>query len=84
MAPRPTSASPPDPRRSFQRGLLKIEEVSGILRCSPRHVQRLVLRGRMPAPVRIGALVRWRPDVISRWVCAGCPGSRKEGCDGRS
>ena len=30
------------------------------LDCSPRHIDRLAALGRMPAPVRVGTLVRWR------------------------
>jgi predicted DNA-binding transcriptional regulator AlpA len=28
---------------------------------------------RCPAPVRIGATVRWRADELAAWCAAGCP-----------
>ena len=47
--------------------------VAGKLSCSPRHVYRLADAGRMPAPLRLGALVRWDLDVIDQWISEGCP-----------
>lgn len=53
--------------------LLDIRTVAERLGCSPRHVRRLAERGAMPAPVKLGGLVRWRADDIRRWVADGCP-----------
>ncbi|MBX3356731.1 MAG: helix-turn-helix domain-containing protein [Phycisphaeraceae bacterium] len=53
--------------------LLTAEDVAGQLSCSPRHVRRLSDRGAMPAPVKVGRLVRWDRDSIERWVASGCP-----------
>src|SRR5262245_22663606 len=39
--------------------LLDVEQVAGLLNCSPRHVYRLSDAGRMPTPVRLGALASW-------------------------
>ena len=41
--------------------------------CSQRHVYRLADSGRMPRPVKLGALVRWRRNELVEWVAAGCP-----------
>jgi excisionase family DNA binding protein len=29
--------------------------------------------GKLPAPVRIGATVRWRAAELDAWAAAGCP-----------
>ena len=47
--------------------------------CSSRHIYRLTDAGRMPAPVRLGALVRWDLEKIDRWIADGCPSCRKGG-----
>lgn len=57
--------------------LLDKRAVAALLDCSPRHVDRLADAGRMPAPVRIGALVRWRHAEILDWIAAGCPSTRR-------
>ena len=60
--------------------LLDVRAVAALLGCSPRHVYRLADGGRMPAPLRIGALVRWRRADLDAWLAAGCPPIR-EGAD---
>jgi hypothetical protein len=49
------------------------------LKCSPRHLRRLVDAGRAPAPVRLGALVRFNATVAAKWIADGCPDQRKGG-----
>ena len=53
--------------------MLDINDVSRQLRCSARHVHRLKAAGRIPPPVKLGALVRWPRTTISSWIAAGCP-----------
>lgn len=59
--------------------LLDVRQVAATLGCSVRHVYRLADSQRMPRPVRLGALVRWRRDELTDWVNAGCPSTRKGG-----
>jgi excisionase family DNA binding protein len=75
MADTPTStaAEPNAPR------LLDVRGVAALLGCSPRHVYRLSDAGRMPAPVKIGALVRWRRQSVEDWIAAGCMPVRQAG-----
>lgn len=59
--------------------LLDVEGVAELLACSPRHVYRLSDSGRMPAPVRLGSLVRWSASAILEWIDQGCPAVRTIG-----
>lgn len=52
--------------------LLDVQSVAEMLGCSPRHVYRLSDAGRMPAPVKLGALVRWPAAAIRTWIDGGC------------
>lgn len=56
--------------------LLNVQAVAALLGCSQRHVYRLSDAGRMPAPVKLGALVRWSAGAIKEWIDAGCPSVR--------
>ena len=56
--------------------LLDVQAVADLLGCSPRHVYRLSDAGRMPAPVKLGALVRWSASAIRLWIDQGCPSVR--------
>jgi len=71
MSPRAEIATQPE------TALLTVGDVAGQLSCSPRHVRRMSDRGAMPAPVRIGALVRWDRESIARWLASGCPAVKK-------
>lgn len=53
--------------------LLDVRLVTAVLTCSQRTVYRLSDAGRMPRPIKLGALVRWRRDELEAWIAAGCP-----------
>lgn len=57
--------------------MLDAAGVAVILKCSAKTVYRLTDSGRIPAPCRLGGLVRWNPSVIEAWIAAGCPTCRK-------
>jgi excisionase family DNA binding protein len=59
--------------------LLSVREVARLLGCSPRHVYRMVDRGKMPPAVKLGNLNRWSVETIEDWIRAGCPSVRKFG-----
>jgi predicted DNA-binding transcriptional regulator AlpA len=69
----------PDPRPEVFAELLDVNGVSSLGIGSTRHIYRLSDAGRMPAPVKLGALVRWRRREIMDWIAAGCPAVRKPG-----
>ena len=62
--------------------LLDVRAVATMLDCSGRHVYRLADSGRMPAPVKLGALIRWRRDELTVWLDDGCPSCRPKGKKG--
>jgi excisionase family DNA binding protein len=59
--------------------LLDVCGVAELLHCSRRHVYRLSDSGRLPPPVRLGALVRWDRAILIRWIADGCPPVRRAG-----
>lgn len=56
--------------------LLDVQSLASLLDCSTRHCYRLADGGRMPRPLKLGALVRWRASEIREWIAAGCPSVR--------
>lgn len=52
--------------------LLDAVQVANLLNCSKRHVFRLADSGKMPRPVRLGSLVRWRRVSLIAWISDGC------------
>ena len=57
--------------------LLDVRAVAELLGCSTRTVYRLADAGRMPSPVKLGALCRWSAAAIGEWIDQGCPSCRK-------
>lgn len=66
----------PEPRPAVTAELLDVKGVAELLRCSPRHCYRLADVGKMPRPLKLGSLVRWRRAELLDWLNAGCPAVR--------
>ncbi len=62
-----------DPRPCERSLLIDVHDVAALLKCSPRHIYRLLDGGLMPGPYKIGALCRWDRAMIEEWVRNGCP-----------
>lgn len=63
----------PELRPAVAAELLDVRAVAALLGgCSTRHVFRLADAGRMPKPIRLGSLVRWRRAEVMRWIEGGC------------
>lgn len=63
----------PHEAERVQPTLLSIADLATLLGVSSRHVERMDVSGRMPAPVRLGRSKRWRRTEIESWIVAGCP-----------
>jgi predicted DNA-binding transcriptional regulator AlpA len=53
--------------------LLDVKGVADLLGCEKGHIWKLRSTGRIPPPVRLGRLTKWRASEIVAWVAAGCP-----------
>jgi excisionase family DNA binding protein len=73
----PTEALETEDRQHV--ALLDVQAVATLLSCSTRHVYRLADAGRMPPPVKLGALVRWQRCAVEAWISEGCPPVRNGG-----
>lgn len=71
-----TLQSAPEKPAGSPAKLLAVLAVAELLGCSVRHIYRLSDAGRMPAPVKLGSLVRWNPTAIDTWIEQGCPAIR--------
>ncbi len=58
-------------------GLLDADDVGRLLKCSRRTVYRLADTRRIPAPVRLGNLVRWNRRELEEWLEEGCPSCKR-------
>lgn len=59
--------------------LLDVQAVAALLDCSTRHIRRLADSGRMPQPIKLGTLLRWRRTDLDAWLADGCRPIRRHG-----
>ena len=53
--------------------MIDVRVVAALIPCSERTVYRLADSGKMPMPIKLSGLVRWRRAEILEWINAGCP-----------
>lgn len=53
--------------------LLSRRQVGDLALLSERTVDRLVARGLLPRPFKLGAQTRWSRAAIEKWLAEGCP-----------
>lgn len=58
--------------------LMTKNDVADVLGLHASSLMRLVARGEFPAPLRVGAQLRWRRQDVSAWIDRRCVGEREE------
>ena len=53
--------------------LVRAQDAAALCSTSARTWRAWDVAGKIPAPIRIGRRVFWRPDELQAWVAAGCP-----------
>jgi excisionase family DNA binding protein len=69
-----SSEAPVIPSSGSASDLITVQSVANdkLGGCSIRHVRRLYDSGKMPAPIKLGALIRFRRAEIDAWIAGGC------------
>ncbi len=52
--------------------LIDAKAVAAMLGCSWRTIYRLADAGKMPRPLKLGRLTRWRRDQVEAFILNGC------------
>jgi len=61
------------PTETGEAVLVDVRQVARMLDVSERQVWRLAATQKMPVPLSIGRLKRWKRCEVLRWINAGCP-----------
>jgi excisionase family DNA binding protein len=77
VIPVPSTVPVPD---SEAPALLDVEAVAALLSISTKSVRRLADAGKMPRPVKLGALIRWRRSELDAWIADGCRKVLQKSC----
>ena len=59
--------------------MITARQLAILLQVSTRQVWRMLSAGRVPQPVRVGGIVRWRMAEVENWIAEGCPPSTVRG-----
>ena len=52
--------------------LYSVKEVAALLDCSTREVYRLRDARKVPAPIKLGGMVRWIKTELDQWLANRC------------
>lgn len=77
MQPTTTTTGADAGRERATAELLDVNTVAAMLGCSARTIYRLADSGRLPRPIKLGALVRWNRATVLGWLNEGCPTVRR-------
>ena len=53
--------------------MITARQLAVLLQVSTRQVWRMLSAGRVPKPIRVGGIVRWRMAEVENWIAEGCP-----------
>jgi excisionase family DNA binding protein len=65
-------------KQSVSPELLTTKQAAELLGLGERTLWRYSNSDRAPAPVRIGATVRYRRAELMEWIAAGCPAIKRD------
>lgn len=53
-------------------GFITLAEFANLLKVSNRTMRRYLSAGRLPAPIRLGRMLRWKLIEVLKWIETGC------------
>ncbi len=68
-----STANSPASRDAVRSELITAVQFAQLLNVSERTLYRLKSTGKLPNPIVLGGLVRWRVSEVHRWIDQGCP-----------
>jgi len=68
-----TMPAPTTHSTSAASSLISADEFAKLLSASTRTIRRYDSAGRVPKPLKLGGVTRWRREEIEAWIAAGCP-----------
>ena len=71
-----------EPTTTTDGELIDVSRIARLLDVSTRTVWRMVHRGELHEPFKVGGGTRWRRVEIDRWLDAGCPKVDEQAEDG--
>ena len=67
--------------REGESAMVDVKEAARLCCFSESMIYKLKRAGKMPPPIKIGALMRWKRRELLEWIEAGCPEDGWKGKD---
>lgn len=67
-------ATATEKRAVFENGTYDVPDISGLLKCSERHVRRMIDAREIPGMIRLGRLVRFHKRIVDEWLTGQAKG----------
>ncbi len=70
----PTTADSTQKRQALEGGTYDVPDIAGLLKCSVRHIRRMIDGREIPGVIRIGRLVRFHKGIVDDWLAGKVKG----------
>ena len=58
-------------RQALENGTYDVPDLAALMKCSQRHVRRMVDAREIPGVIRFGRLVRFSKQIVDQWLANG-------------
>jgi excisionase family DNA binding protein len=63
-----TIVDPRAKRQALENGTYDVPDIAALLKCSERHVRRMIDAREIPGLIRVGRLVRFSKRIVDDWL----------------
>ncbi len=63
-----TITDPIEKRAALEAGTYDVPDVAAMLKCSERHIRRMIDARKIPGMIRVGRLVRFHKRIVDEWL----------------
>jgi excisionase family DNA binding protein len=63
-----TITDPTEKRQSLENGTYDVLDLAALMKCSTRHVRRMIDAREIPGLIRFGRLVRFHKRIVDEWL----------------
>ena len=69
-----TITDPSEKPQARENGTYDVPDIAGLLKCSERHVRRMIDAREIPGMIRFGRLVRFHKGIVDGWLAGSAKG----------
>jgi excisionase family DNA binding protein len=63
-----TITDPAEKRQALEGGTYDVPDLAALMKCSTRHIRRMIDAREIPGIIRLGRLVRFHRGIVDNWL----------------